>query len=372
MDFEFTADQRQMQASIQGLLNDRYGSARSREIAESRGFDDDLWRALADAGVFSLLVPEAQGGLGLGPVDAVLLLEEFGRALAPSPVVETMLAADLIGRFGTAAQRERYLPLIVDGTLRATIAIAEADAGFDPAEIELRADPRDGGCVLRGAKIMVPNLDGTGLLLVVALAGDRPGVALCDGDAPGLARRDQVTLDRACRHHAVDFADVPAAMLGDAAEPDAVARLFDLCAAAAAAQMAGIAVRALDESVAYAAQREQFGKPIGSFQAIKHKCADMATAVEGARSAAYHAALALSDATTAAKPSSIAKAFAGEAARLVCNHAIQIHGGVGFTWELGLHLWLRRARTLEASHGDIAWHQERVLAQSLLELGIGG
>ncbi|MGG5822058.1 acyl-CoA dehydrogenase family protein [Falsiroseomonas sp. HW251] len=374
MDFEFTPDQRQMQESIRALLATRYDLARLRQITDEKGFDETLWQALAEAGVFAVMVPEAHDGLGLAPVDAVLLVEEFGRALAPAPVVETMLAAVLIARFGTPDQQATYLPRIAGGALRVTLAHAEAEAGPGSEDIGLRAVEQGNAWKLHGAKILVPNAGVADLLLVTARFGEagQLGIALCEPGATGLTRREQATLDLASRHHALEFAGVVADVLGGTPDAAAVELLVDLGAAAAAAEMAGIASRVLDDSVAYAAQRVQFGKPIGSFQAIKHKCADIATAVEGARSAAYGAALAMSGTGDTIKPVSIAKAFAGETARRACNDAIQIHGGIGFTWDLGLHLWLRRTRLLETTYGDVAWHQERVLARSLVELGLGG
>jgi len=378
MDFEFSEDQRLMQESLHGLLAERQDMAAARRVADGAGFDQALWAALAEAGVFAVPVPEAQGGLGLGPVDTVLLLEEFGWALVPAPAAETLLAAMLLARCGTPAQQARFLPRIAAGSLRATLALAEPGGGFGVEEVGLAARPRPGGWALSGRKALVPQAVEAELVLLVARFGDegRLGVALCPAAAPGLARRMHASLDLSSRHHLLDFAEVEIGaeeVLGGTPEPAHAALLFDLGAAAAAAQQAGIAARLLDEAVGYAKQRVQFGQPIGGFQAIKHKCADMATAVEGARAAAYHAALALAEGgTDVARAVSVAKAFCGDAARLVCREALQIHGGIGFTWELGLHLWVRRAKALELSFGDTAWHRERALARSLAELGITG
>ena len=378
MDFEFSEDQRLMQESLHGLLAERQDMAAARRVADGAGFDQALWAALAEAGVFAVPVPEAQGGLGLGPVDTVLLLEEFGWALVPAPAAETLLAAMLLARCGTPAQQARFLPRIAAGSLRATLALAEPGGGFGVEEVALAARRRPGGWALSGRKALVPQAAEAELVLLVARFGDegRLGLALCPAAAPGLARRRHASLDLSSRHHLLDFAEVEIGaeeVLGGTPEPAHAALLFDLGAAAAAAQQAGIAARLLDEAVGYAKQRVQFGQPIGGFQAIKHKCADMATAVEGARAAAYHAALALAEGgTDVARAVSVAKAFCGDAARLVCREALQIHGGIGFTWELGLHLWVRRAKALELSFGDTAWHRERALARSLAELGITG
>jgi alkylation response protein AidB-like acyl-CoA dehydrogenase len=376
MDFEFSEDQRLMQESLRGLLSSRFDIAAARRLADGAGFDAGLWAALAEAGVFAVPVPEAQGGLGLGLVDTVLLLEEFGRALVPAPAAETLLAAELITRCGTPAQRDRWLPGLADGSLHATTAMAEPEGGFGLDQVSLAARRRPGGWVLAGRKTLVPQAAEAGLVLVVARFGvdGRLGIAICPRDADGLTVSAHAGLDLSSRQHLLDFADVAIgedAVLGGAPDPAHAARLFDLAAAAAAAQQAGIAARLLDEAVDYAKQRVQFGQPIGAFQAIKHKCADMATAVEGARAASYHAALALAEgAPDAARAVSVAKAFCGDAARLASREALQIHGGIGFTWELGLHLWLRRAKALELSWGDTAWHRQRALACALADLGI--
>lgn len=376
MDFEFSQDQRLMQDSLRGLLAARHDMAAARRLADGAGFDPALWGALAEAGVFAVPVPEDQGGLGLGPVDTVLLLEEFGQALVPAPATETLLAAQLLARCGTPAQQARFLPRIAEGALRATLALAEPEGGFGAEEVALAARRRPGGWTLSGRKALVPQAAEAELILLVARFGEagRLGVALCPAAAPGLQRRDHAGLDLSSRHHFLELAEVEIGnedVLGGAPDPAHAALLFDLGAAAAAAQQAGIAARLLDEAVAYAKQRVQFGQPIGAFQAIKHKCADMATAVEGARAASYHAALALAEGgTDVARAVSVAKAFCGDTARLVCREALQIHGGIGFTWELGLHLWVRRAKALELSFGDTAWHRERVLARSLAELGV--
>jgi alkylation response protein AidB-like acyl-CoA dehydrogenase len=376
MDFEFSEDQRLMRDSLRGVLAERHDVAAARRLADGAGFDAALWAALADAGVFSVPVPETHGGLGLGPVDTVLLVEELGRALVPAPAVETLLAAEMLARCGTPAQQARWLPGIAAGSVRATVALAEPGGGFGVEDVALTARRQADGWTLSGTKALVPQAAEAQLILLVARFGDdgRLGVALCPATAASVASRPHASLDLSSRQHLVELAGVALAaadVLGGAPEPSHAALLFDLGAAAAAAQQAGIAARLLDEAVDYAKQRVQFGQPIGAFQAIKHKCADMATAVEGARAAAYHAALALAEgATDVARAVSVAKAFCGQTCQLVCREALQIHGGIGFTWELGLHLWVRRAKALELAFGDTSWHRERALARSLAELGI--
>ena len=190
-----------------------------------------------------------------------------------------------------------------------------------------------------------------------------------------MSLRPHVGLDRSSRHDEVTFSAVSITqddIVGGAPSAAAVALVSEGGAAAAALQMTGLAARVLDDAVAYAGQRTQFGKPIGSFQAIKHRCADMAVSLEGARSAAYYAAWAVAEDSPGLEQAvSMAKAFCGDTSRFVCREAIQIHGGIGFTWDLGLHLWVRRAKMLESAYGDAVQHRERVLAHTLADLGIG-
>jgi alkylation response protein AidB-like acyl-CoA dehydrogenase len=195
-----------------------------------------------------------------------------------------------------------------------------------------------------------------------------------ENDRRGVSLREHSTLDPSSRFHELELdsmAVVRDDILGGEPSPASVGRLLDASGGVSAMIMTGIAGKVLDNAVAYATQRLQFDKPIGSFQAIKHRCADMAVAIDASRSAAYYAAWALAEeAPDRAKAVSMAKANCGEAARFVCNEGIQIHGGVGFTWELGLHFYVRRAKMLEYAYGDAAYHRERVMAATLAELGI--
>jgi len=201
------------------------------------------------------------------------------------------------------------------------------------------------------------------------------GLALVEPGRAGVSLRPHATLDPTCRFHEVTFRDVVIVrddIVGGEPSPESVQRLFDVSGMIAATEMTGIAAKVLDTAIDYAGKRTQFDKPIGSFQAIKHRCADMAVAVDASRSAAYYAAWALAEASEdRAKAVSMAKSYCGDAARFACNEGIQIHGGIGFTWELGLHYYLRRAKVLEYSFGDAAYHRERVLTSTLAQLAAG-
>jgi alkylation response protein AidB-like acyl-CoA dehydrogenase len=356
VNFDFTEDQYLLRDSVQAWLAEHWGTTRVR--AAGADFDDALWQGLCGLGLQTLLVPELHGGAALGMVDAVLSFEAFGRALVPGPMVDTILISEIIARFGTEAQHDALLPGIASGAVRLAFAHAEAGGGRDPNGLALTATADGAQWRLHGRKILVPAADAAATLAVSARLPDGgTGLFLCRLPAEGVTVTRNVAIDPGSLACAVGFEHAVADPLG----VGALARLLESSAVAAAAQMVGIAGAALDIAVAYAKQRTQFDRPIGSFQAIKHKCADMLVAVENAKSAAYYAAWAVAeDAPDAPLAVSVAKAACGDACRLVCNDALQIHGGVGFTWDFDVHLFLKRGKLLEYSFGDATWHRERV------------
>jgi alkylation response protein AidB-like acyl-CoA dehydrogenase len=293
----------------------------------------------------------------------------------PPSVVETLVATDAIVRHGSADQKQSMLPRIATGQLRLACAIIEQVAGYDMAEMgtAVVSDGRD--YRLDGSKILVPEAANADFLLVAAgFGGGRGnGLVFVERTHSGVELREQRTLDPASAYHEAVFRHVAIPrenILSGEPSSDALQRLFDASATAAGALMTGVAGKVLETSVEYVKQRSQFGKLIGSFQAIKHRCADMAVAVDSSRSAAYYAAWSLaSGAADLTKAVSIAKSFCGDTARFVCNEGIQVHGGIGFTWDLGLHFYLRRAKLLEYSYGDSTYHRERVIREALRELG---
>ena len=365
MNFDFGPDQYMFRDSLRAFLDDQWSPAKLRRLETGDGLDAELWAGLTALGLPAMLVPEAQGGLGLGFVDLALLLEEFGRALVPGPLVETLLATDAIVRFGAATQKAALLPAVAEGRCILTPATEAADGET------VRAETAGGGWSLSGRMILVPYAAAAEFLLIAAQFGPAgtPGLALVKPHGPGVTLRPHTLLDFTSRAYEVVLDSAPIApddVLGGAPNPDAVQRLRDAGAMAAAAEMTGIAGKMLDLAVEYAKQRTQFGKPIASFQAIKHRCADMLAQVETSRTAAYYAAWALAAGSPdAARAVSMAKAFCGDATRFVCNETIQLHGGIGFAWEVDLHLFLRRAKALEYAFGDAAWHRERVISAAL-------
>jgi alkylation response protein AidB-like acyl-CoA dehydrogenase len=376
MDFDFSQEQYMFQEATRGFLDQNYDLGKLRLLLEGDGLDRELWDKLTETGAFSMLVPEAFGGMGRSFVDLALVLEEYGRALVPAPVAETIAATDVIVRFATEEQKTRLLPQVAQGRLKIVPAITETDAGYDPSDITVTARPVGNGWSLSGRKILVPHAATADLIMIAVRFGEGGslGLALIENGREGISLREQSTLDPSSRFHELALDNVAVVqddVIGGESLPASVDRLLDASGVIAATLMTGIAGKVLDNSVAYAVQRTQFGKPIGTFQAIKHRCADMAMAIDASRSAAYYAAWALAEeAPDRAKAVSMAKSYCGDASRFVCNEGIQIHGGIGFTWELGLHFYLRRAKVLEYAYGDAAYHRERVLAETLCELGI--
>lgn len=365
MNFDFSEDQYRLRDSVRGFLSDHWGMAKLR--AAGARHDAKLWEGLCGLGLQTLLVPEPFGGAGLSMEDAVLSFEEFGRFLLPGPMVDTILISEIIARYGSDAVRADYLPAIAGGAARLAFAHAEAGSARDPEQAGVGALWDGDEWRLRGRKIMVPAAEAATVLAVSArMPGGGLGLFLCPRTGAGVQVARNVAIDPDSMCCRVELEDAAAVRLGDAATGAALHRLVATSALAASAQMIGIAGAALDMAVAYAKQRTQFDRPIGAFQAIKHKCADMLMATESARSAAYYAAwAAATDDPELALAVSVAKAASGDACRRVCNDCLQIHGGVGFTWDFDVHLLLKRGKLLEYSFGDATWHREGV-AQRIL------
>jgi alkylation response protein AidB-like acyl-CoA dehydrogenase len=317
-------------------------------------------------------VPEKDGGLGLGALDLALVLEELGRAAAPGPFLGTQLVTAALLRAGSAAQRKRWLPRLVAGETLGALAYLEESDRHDPAGITLRARASRGGYRLDGTKLFVSGVPGADLLLVAARtqAGSGPrGVSLflVETSAPGVHLRPLETIDLTRRAGEVELRGVTVERAALVGKPGAawpvLARLLDLGAVGIAADSLGGAARALEMAVEYSKVREQFGRKIGSFQALKHMAAEVVAEVEPARALVWYAAYAFDHRPReAARAAAIAKARLGEVYSLAVNRAVQMHGGIGFTWEHDLHLWFKRARSNEVAYGDPPFHRERLAA----------
>ena len=323
-----------------------------RRISESEtAYDEALWRKMAEQGYTGIIFPEECGGVGLGNVELILLMEEAGRALLPGPFFSTVaLSGALLDAEATPEQKRNYLAPVCAGTARSTAAILEAGANWDPASLGMAG----GSGKLTGEKLFVPDAAVADFLLVVT----RDGVFVVDRGDARVGVEPMSAIDSTRKLYSVRFDDAPAEKLGG---PAGNAPALDLATAALAAEIVGGMQRTLELSVEYAKVRKQFGKPIGIFQAVQHLCADMYLETESARSAAYYAAWALEEnAADACAAVSIAKMYASDAGRTVGNRGIQVHGGMGFTRENDLHLYYRRAKASETAFGDAAFHRERL------------
>ncbi len=330
-----------------------------RLMETDTAYDAALWSKMAEQGFTGIIFPEEYGGVGLGKVEFILLMEEAGRALLPGPFFSTVaLAGAVLDAAATAEQKKKYLAPICRGEERSTVAMLEASASWDPADAQIAVVNGK----LTGEKLFVPDAAGAGSMIVVA----RNGVFVVDAQSAGIRIAPMSGMDLTRKLYSVQFHNTPAEKLGNGA---GLAKALDVATAALVAEMVGGMQRTLEISVEYAKTRKQFGKPIGAFQAVQHQCADMYLETESSRSAAYYAAWTLEENTPdAAVAVSIAKTYASDACRTVGNRGIQIHGGMGFTWENDLHLYYRRAKASETALGDATFHRERI-ARLVIDAG---
>ena len=380
MHFAFTEEQEELRTMARSFLEDHSSGEQVRKAMETElGYEPDVWKLIGtELGWPAVLVPEAYGGLGLTWVELVALLEITGEHLLCSPLFSTVcLAGNALLTAGSEAQKQEHLPALAEGQLRGTLAFSEPSGRWDAAGIAATAR-RDGDTyVLTGTKRYVPDGHCADLLVVAARGEGSEGEAginlfLVPGDTAGLEVTPLVTMDQTRRQAHLELRDVrvpAAARMGEegAAWP-ALRKTLDLACVAVAAEQVGGAQRCLDLSVAYAKERVQFGRPIGSFQAIKHKCADMMLLVESARSAAYYAAcVAAEDGEDLPIAASLAKATGSDAYFRCAAESLQIFGGVGFTWEYDPHLYFKRAKSSETFLGDASLHRERIASHILGE-----
>src|SRR5271169_2248347 len=352
MQFGLSESQEFLKDSARKFFAGECPSAEVRRLMETdTGYEASLWFKLTDQGYTGIIFPEAYGGVGLGKVELMLLMEEAGRALLPGPFFSTVvLAGAVLDTVCSAAHKHKYLAPICRGEARATVAILESNASWNPEDVQLTASNGK----LSGEKVFVTDAAIADFIIVVA----RNGVFVVDSKANGLKISSMSAVDLTRKLYVVEFTNTPAEEIGASAD---LAHAFDIATAALAAELVGGMQRTLDITVEYAKTRKQFGKPIGMFQAVQHQCADMYLETESARSAVYYAGWALEEnAPDAATAVSIAKMYASDAARTVGNRGIQIHGGMGFTWENALHLYYRRAKASETAFGDATFHRERI------------
>ena len=325
-----------------------------RLMETATAYDEKLWAKLTEQGYTGIIFPEEFGGVGLGQVELILLMEEAGRALLPGPFFSTVpLAGAVIQAIASPELKKKYLEPICEGKARATVAILEAGANWNLADLKISLT----GSRITGEKLFVTDAAVATFILVVA----KDGIYAVDAQASGMTITPMAGMDMTRKIYALKFKDTPAEKVGTTAN---LSKALDVATAALVGEMVGGMQHTLDITVEYAKMRKQFGKPIGMFQAVQHHCADMYLETESSRSAAYYAAWTLEENTPYASTAvSIAKAYASDAARTVGNRGIQVHGGMGFTWENDVHLFYRRAKASETAFGDSIFHRERIARQ---------
>jgi alkylation response protein AidB-like acyl-CoA dehydrogenase len=372
MNFGFSEEQELLRSTARKFFENECPSGVVRDLMETpEGMSPPLWHRIAEQGWLGLVYPEAHGGMGLGSVDLTVLMEEMGRAVVPGPFFSTVLLGGLaLLEAGSEAQKKAWLPRIVAGEARVTLAWMDPSAIPPPDGIALAARTQGGGFALSGTLLFVPDAHTADAVVVAARTG--PGTAgegvtlfLVPRDSPGLSVALLPTMDQTRKLCEVTLAEVslaPEAVLGEVGGGwPPLECVLQRATVALCAEMCGGAQKVLDMTVEYAKIRQAFGRPIGSYQGVKHRAADMLVDVENSKSITYYASWALDEgAADRALAVSMAKAYASDAYRRVAAAGIQLHGGIGFTWEHDLHLYFKRAKASEFTLGDATYHREKV------------
>ncbi|MCA1711578.1 MAG: acyl-CoA/acyl-ACP dehydrogenase [Actinobacteria bacterium] len=365
MDFSMTDEQRALQDAVRSYLRDRFGPQQVRAVYEDtdgNGIPDGLWKSIGEQGWLAVLVPEEHDGIGLGLLDASVIAREFGAMTTPGPWLSTILAGEAIRLAGSAEQQKSWLPRLAAGEVKAAVALHRPGSSPLPANAPATSE---GGRVFGQLKL-VEYAQVADLLVIAA----PDGLYLVDPEADGITVTPCEALDRTTRVATLDLNGVEGERLENSS-PEVVQDVLDRGAVLVANDLVGIARKALTETVEYDKTRVQFGKPVGSFQAIKHDLADLHVAVTMAEHAATYAAYAVdTDRDDKALAVSIAKSKAADTARKATSDMIQYHGGIGYTWEHDAHFYFKRAKRLEYAYGDAAQHRERI-AKLLLDKASG-
>lgn len=367
MQFGFTDTQQTLKNTARQFLTAECPLSDVRKQIETESaFDPVLWKKIADQGWTGIHFPEEYGGFGMGMVEVAAVMEEMGRMLLPGPYLSTvLLAGSVLDHAGTDAQKEQYLSPICSGEMKATFALLEESASWSTEAVRFQVCPTGDGFRLSGRKAFVPDAQVADVILCAGRVGDELALFIVPAGSKGMTVRTTPAIDGTRKLYevmfdAVDLAHDALLGRGDRAVA-AVEHGFAVSTVGLVAEMVGGMQRLLEITVDYAKTRKQFGRPIGQFQAVQHLCADMLILTESSRSAAYFAAWALGEnSPDAAAAVSVAKAYASDAYREVGNKAIQVHGGMGFTWENDVHLYYRRAKGSEIMFGDANFHRERL------------
>lgn len=369
MNFAFSEEQEELRRITRQFLESKSPESEVRRLMDTEeGYDEKVWSQMAnELGLQSLIIPEEFGGQGFSFVELTVVLEEMGRALLCAPYFSScVLAANALIHSGDDAAKQAHLPGIASGETIATLAFTEPNGKWDESGIEATATQDGDAWKLSGTKMFV--LDGAQANLLIVAAKTSAGTSLfaVDPAGSGVTRTNLATMDQTRKQAKVELDGAAGTLIGtDGGGWATLERVLDLAAVALAAEQVGGAQKVLEEAVQYAKDRVQFGRPIGSFQAIKHKCADMLLEVESAKSAAYYAAWCASELNDELPSvASLAKAYCSEAYFHAAAENIQIHGGIGFTWEHPAHLYFKRAKSSELLFGDPTYHRE-LLAQRI-------
>lgn len=365
MEFTFTEEQEMLRKSARDFLAQRCPKTLVKELEASQlGYQPELWQEMAELGWIGLVFPEKYGGGGMSFLDLAVLLEEMGRACLPSPFLPTVVLGGLIIlEAGNETQKETYLPQIAKGEAIVTLALTEPSARYDANSIQLRATASNNDYLLGGTKLFVPDAHITNYMLVVARTKDGITIFIVDGKSPGLSSKLLETMagDKPCQ---VNFDRVKVPKENILGKLDngwgQVEKTLQLAAVAKCCEMVGATQQILEMTVDYAKTRVQFGRPIGSFQAIQHHCANMAIDVDSSRFITYRAAWMLSQGLPATKEVAMAKAWTSTAYKRLALLGHEVHGAIGFTMDHDLQFYTRRAKAAELNFGDIRHHRETI------------
>ncbi len=365
-DFGYGEDQSILRQEARKFLEAECNLQKVRKVMETdAGYEEETWKRLAEMGWLGLAVPEDQGGSGLGMVSLAVLMEEMGRALLPSPFFGTLLATLAIREGGSGEQKAKWLPAIAAGELKGTLAMMEAEGGWDIDRVGATARTEGESVLLDGVKALVPDAPGAGLIIGTFREGEGVSLYAVPQGAEGLRVEQDSLVDQTRRCGLVTFKGVsvsPADRLGESGRGgDILRKILPGIWIALAAEMAGGTERVFQITLDYAKVREQFGKPIGAFQAVKHPLVNVMVDIETTRSLLYLAAATLdNEPESAERVARMAKAQASDAYASAVARAVQLHGGIGFTWECDVHLFFKRAQWSKFAFGDAAWHRRTI------------
>jgi alkylation response protein AidB-like acyl-CoA dehydrogenase len=375
MQFGLTETQQTLKNAVRKFLAAECPAAEVRKLMEScTAYDPALWNKIAEQGWTGIIIPEEYGGFGMGIVEMAVAFEEMGRALLPGPLFSTVLMAGPLFESATDSEAKRkYLSAISNGNARAAVALLEDSASWSPDAVRIQATSAARNWVLDGRKLFVWDAAIGDFLICAARLNSELALFVIPANTPGLGIAELPAMDFTRKLYQVTFDQVSLSRDNLLAQGKparaALDRMLNIATVGLVAEMTGGMQRLLEMAVEYAKTRKQFGRPIGQFQAVQHLCADMLVYTESSRSAAYYAAWAVQEnVAEAALAVSVAKAYASDAYREVGNRAIQVHGGMGFTWENDAHLYYRRAKASELAFGDATYHRERI-AKWVIDLG---